>query len=233
MAEPTRHFEARDLGRIPYTQAYALQVQARDRLLAARQSGAEPLPMTAFVLEHDPPVITVTKRDSARQNVLMPPERLAELGIELCETDRGGDVTYHGPGQIVLYAILDLQALGIGVRQYMHLLEETVIRTIATWGIKGQRDPDGATGVWVGSADHPSSLAKICAMGVRVSKWVTMHGLALNVTTNLNHFQAIVPCGLIGRPVTSLQHLLGPENTPGIDHVKSVLVQQLDAALRR
>lgn len=220
-----------DLGRIAYREAYSRQVHARDVLLAARHSGGSRLPMTVFVLEHDPPVITVTKRESARRNVLLSPDRLAALGIELCETDRGGDVTYHGPGQVVLYAILDLQALGIGVRQYMHLLEETVIRTLALFGVEALRDPSGATGVWVGSTDQPETLAKICAMGVRVSRWVTMHGLALNVTTNLDHFRAIVPCGLVGRPVTSLEQLRGADHVPGIDAVKRVLVANLEACL--
>ena len=164
-------------------------------------------------------------------------------------TDRGGDVTYHGPGQLVAYPILQLKPLGLNLGSYMCLLEQVVIDLLAKFGIKGQREK-GAIGVWVdvsglGSgvlglgrresdqAPDPrpqTHLAKICAMGVRVRKNTTMHGLALNVTTDLSHFQTIDPCGLGGRPVTSMAELLG-EDVPGMGDVESALISQMRTAI--
>jgi lipoyl(octanoyl) transferase len=150
----------------------------------------------------------------------------------VAETDRGGDITYHGPGQLVAYPILDLNAFGLRLHSYMRFLEDVVIATIAGFGITGVRDP-GATGVWVAperggaEASAPGGAArKICAMGVRVSRWVSMHGLALNVTTNLAHFDLIVPCGLAGRAVTSMERELGAA-CPSMDEVKAALVRSL------
>jgi lipoyl(octanoyl) transferase len=129
------------------------------------------------------------------------------MGIGVVETDRGGDVTYHGPGQLVVYPIVDLNLLNLGLHDYMRLLEEAVIRYCATHGISGAREK-GATGVWVESALHGES-AKIAAMGVRVRRWVTMHGLSLNINPDLGHFSCIIPCGLVGRPVTSMHQQMG------------------------
>jgi lipoyl(octanoyl) transferase len=155
-------------------------------------------------------------------HLLASPELLSRHGVALAETDRGGDITYHGPGQLVAYPILDLNLLGLGLHAYMRLLEDAVIETCGTFGIQAQREP-GATGVWVPGADGGS--AKVCAMGVRVRKWVSMHGLALNVTTNLEHFGLIVPCGLPGRPVTTVERELGASGRPcpGMVEVKRVL----------
>lgn len=136
-------------------------------------------------------------------------DALARAGVAIAETDRGGDVTYHGPGQLVVYPILDLSALNLGLHAYMRLLEDSIIDALAALGVRGLRDPS-ATGVWVDSSDGGrggTPLAKVCAMGVRVRKWVSMHGLALNVSPNLDHFNLIIPCGLVGRPVTSLEML--------------------------
>jgi len=138
------------------------------------------------------------------------------------ETDRGGDITYHGPGQLVAYPILDLNRYGLGLHAYMRLLEQVVIDTVAVWGVVGERDP-GATGVWVRGR-------KIAAFGVRVRKWVSMHGLALNVTTILDHFGLVVPCGLVGRGVTSLHGELGAR-CPAMDDVKRTLVRSLNERL--
>ncbi len=210
-----------DLGRIAYDDALALQRDARDRLLAGRDSGE---PMRLFLLEHDPAVITVSRRPTAAGNVLASDVMLARHGIERRETDRGGDVTYHGPGQVVAYAILDLPRLGLRVTSHMRLLEQVVIDVIAGFGVTGRRDPT-ATGVWVGEA---LSAAKIAAMGVRVGRGVSMHGLALNVEPDLSHFGLIVPCGLVGRPVTSLARELGA-SCPSVAEVKAAL----EAAFRR
>ncbi|MCZ2098435.1 MAG: lipoyl(octanoyl) transferase LipB [Anaerolineae bacterium] len=163
-------------------------------VLAARERG-EPEIGRVLLVEHDP-VITVTKRPGAIGHLLASPELLTRHGVELVHTDRGGDITYHGPGQLVCYPIIDLQLLHLRLHEYMRLLEQAVIDTIATFGLAGERDPS-ATGVWVRpNAGLPAE--KICAMGVRVSRWISMHGLALNVTTNLDHFGLIVPCGFPG-----------------------------------
>ena len=237
--------EVVDLGRLPYAQAYAVQATTLDRVLASRDSTA---PKTGVILtvEHDP-VITVSRRAGAAEHILASRDTLAQMGITIEETDRGGDITYHGPGQLVVYPILDLNALNLGLHAYMRLLEQAVIDTCAEFGVSAQRD-ESATGVWVRidprtgrSASHFASLdasagmtqlAKICAMGVRVRRWISMHGLAINVRTDLRHFGTIVPCGLHGRPVCSLESLLG-ETAPSLHHVRETLVRTLVSSVER
>lgn len=221
-----------------YQPAYARQVQALDSVLAARERGEARAGHLLFV-EHDPPVITISRREAARAHLLATPEQLAQAGVTVEETDRGGDITYHGPGQLVVYPILDLNAIGLNLHGYMRLLEQIVIDVCVGFGVAAHRDAC-ATGVWVGEESEgikPSSHqaiepdqtcarrgggAKIAALGVRVRRWVTMHGLALNVTTNLDHFGLIVPCGLAGRGVTSLQRELGAR-CPSMDEVKGAM----------
>jgi lipoyl(octanoyl) transferase len=207
-----------DLGRMPYQQAYEIQVAAVDRILAARDSGAGPHGIIHFV-EHDP-VITISRRPEARQHLTATPELLVRFGVEVAETDRGGDITYHGPGQLVVYPIIDLNIFNLGLHAYMRLLEEAAIRTAAHYGMFTRRD-DSATGVWT-MKENGTPDAKLCACGVRVRKWISMHGLAINVHTHLDHFHLIVPCGLAGRPVTSLRSLLGA-NCPSMDEVRQVM----------
>lgn len=226
----TPRLRAWDVGRISYADAYALQLSLHAQLVAARETGA--IPATLLLLEHDPPVVTVSRRPSAPANVLLPREALAARGVELVETDRGGDVTWHGPGQVVGYAIADLNAVGLRIHGWMRLLEECVIRTVAQWGIEGARD-EAATGVWVGGEGGKGGR-KICALGVRVSRWCTFHGLALNVAPDLRHFDAIVPCGLAGRPVTSMEaELGGPGCAPPVAHVKRTIARAFADALAR
>ncbi|MEM0983946.1 MAG: lipoyl(octanoyl) transferase LipB [Planctomycetota bacterium] len=196
--------EVIDLGRSAYAEAYAEQHRHHADVLASRDAGG-PLLGRILTVEHDP-VITVTKKARQAGHVLASPELLDRTGIELHDTDRGGDVTYHGPGQLVVYPILDLKRLKLGLHDHMRLMEDAVIGALRSFGIEGHRDAD-ATGVWVG--EPIEQAAKVCAMGVRVRRWVTMHGLALNVATDLSHFDHIVPCGLAGRPVTSIQKLTG------------------------
>jgi lipoate-protein ligase B len=234
MTTPQPLFFVRDLGRMSYTQALELQRQLNDAVCAQTQ------PPTLLLVEHEP-VITVTPRKSAAMNLLASPDRLARLGIEVCETDRGGDITYHGPGQLVAYPIFRLVPWGLNLSRYMRLLEQVVIDTLAAFGVTAHREA-GATGVWVDlqpvtttADDKPArrtsaSSAKICAMGVRIRRHVTMHGLALNVTTDLTHFQTIVPCGLAGRAVTNLQQLLG-ECCPTMDEVKTQLIHAMTRAV--
>lgn len=212
----------RDLGRMSYAQGFALQKELQQQVINQRdkpQDGREQPIGYVLLVEHDPPVITISRRKTAREHLIATPEQLARTGVEVAETDRGGDITYHGPGQLVVYPILDLNTLGLRLHGYMRMLEQSVIDTLAHFGVAADRD-ETATGVWV------SPGAKICAMGVRVSRWVSMHGLALNVRTNLQHFQLIVPCGLVGRPVTSMHTLLG-ESCPTMEEVKQVLVDRL------
>lgn len=216
-----------DLGRMPYSQALERQRSHLAALVASREAGAVSTPMCVFLLEHDPPVITVSRRPGAEQHLLVTREELAERGIELHETDRGGDITWHGPGQVVAYPILDLNVLGLRIHPYMRLLESVVIETLAHFGVTGGRD-ENATGVWIDAGTDRAR--KIAALGVRLSHWCSMHGLALNVCPDLTHFQLIVPCGLVGRPVTSMRAELG-QACPSIGEVKQVLGQRLRAAI--
>jgi len=185
------------LGRVEYEQAWALQ-----RDLALRRARGE-IEDTLLLLEH-PPVYTTSRRFS-RDRLLVPPEA---LGAPLLTVDRGGDITFHGPGQLVAYPVIGLGAQPRGVQAYVRALEEVIIRTLAGYGIQAGRD-EGLTGVWVGRD-------KIAAIGVRVSRpggaaggWVTSHGLALNVSVDLDWFGRIIPCGLPGRGVTSMERVLG------------------------
>lgn len=208
----TNQLRVVDLGRIGYAAALALQRETHEKLVEGRDARA---PMTVFLLEHDPPVVTVTRRMGAAEHVLASEHILARHGIERVETDRGGDVTYHGPGQVVAYPILDLQRLGLKVHPYVRWLEQCIIDTLAPHGLEGLRDPS-ATGVWVGGGGVPQR--KIAAIGVRLSRFASLHGFALNVSPDLSHFGFIVPCGL-ERPVTSMVAELGP-SVPGTDAVK-------------
>jgi lipoyl(octanoyl) transferase len=177
--------------------AYAEGLRLQKEKVAARKAGT--IPDTLLLLEH-PHVITLG-RNASREHLLATPERLAALGVEIFETDRGGDLTYHGPGQLVGYPIFDLTEHRRDVAWYMRTLEEALIRVAADFGVEANRLP-GAPGVWVGDA-------KLAAMGVHLSRWVTSHGFALNVNTNLEYFRCIVPCGLPDKGVTSLEKLLG------------------------
>jgi lipoyl(octanoyl) transferase len=190
-----RPLEVRRLGVVPYAEALAMQ-----RALVEERK-AERIPDLLLLLQH-PPVITVgVKGDGGRSNVIASPQRLAELGIEVSETGRGGDVTYHGPGQIVGYPILDLRPDRCDVHRYVRDLEEVMIRACADYGISAGRIK-GLSGAWVGRE-------KIGAIGVRISRWVTSHGFAFNVSTDLDHFKLIVPCGISDGGVTSLEKATG------------------------
>jgi lipoate-protein ligase B len=188
-----------ECGRMPYGQAWALQ----RALLAARQD--DRIPDTVLLLEH-PPVITVGRGGRA-SNILAPEDALAARGIDVYEVERGGDVTYHGPGQLVGYPILNLRALDEDVVRYVRLLEATLITALEGWAISAER-MRGFPGVWVQGA-------KIAAIGVAVKRKVTLHGFALNVAPDLSHFDLINPCGL-GKPVTSMALVLGRALSLGV-----------------
>lgn len=178
-----------------------------------------------FLLEHTP-VITLGKH-AKDVNVLFAEAELKRLRIELYRVERGGDVTYHGPGQLVVYPIIDLEYHKMGVKSYVHMLEEAVILTLAEFGLKGER-VDGASGVWIDSGTEKER--KICALGVKCSRFITMHGLALNVNTDLNAFQMINPCGFIDKGVTSIANELNKE--VDINKVKKTMSNKLQQLLR-
>jgi len=190
-----RELEIRRLGVVPYVEALSMQRQ----LVEERRAGH--VPDLLLLLQH-PAVITLgVKGDGGRANIVATDERLTELGIAVHETGRGGDVTYHGPGQIVGYPILDLKPDRCDVHRYVRDLEEVMIRVCADYGVTAGRI-QGLTGTWVGAE-------KIGAIGVRLSRWITSHGFAFNVSTDLDHFKLIVPCGISDRGVTSLERAIG------------------------
>ncbi len=194
------------LGRVAYGEAWELQRRLQARLIADKRS-ADPLglPHLLLLVEH-PHVYTLGKSgDSA--NLLLSEADLERVGATFERIDRGGDITYHGPGQLVAYPILDLSRIGQDLHVYLRTLEDAVIATCADYGVTAGR-VDGRTGVWVGP-DARGDERKVCAMGIRCSRWVTMHGLALNVNTDLSMFGHIVPCGISDRGVTSLAAELG------------------------
>jgi lipoyl synthase len=189
------------LGVIEYQEAYELQ----KKFWAGKVAGKEE--DTLLLLEHTP---TLTLGKSGKlKNLLVERNELAEKGISLFFTDRGGDITYHGPGQLVVYPIMDLRKRGQDIHRYVYELQEAVIATLADFSIVGERDQKHV-GVWVGRD-------KICAMGVAVRKWITMHGLALNVDPDLDSFSLITPCGIVGKGVTSIARLR--ENPPSLEEV--------------
>lgn len=208
-----------DLGLMPYDQAQDVQREAHARVAAG---GAE----RVLFVEH-PAVITLSRRKDVRRNLLVSPDCLATRDIDLAETDRGGDVTAHGPGQLVAYPILRLGDHNLNLSRYMRLLETVAIDTAAAFGVVAHRE-EGATGVWV--ARRGQRDAKLCAMGVRIARNTTSHGLAFNVSTNLALFELIDPCGLGHRPVTSLAELLG-EACPSMPEVQATVFACLQAAL--
>ncbi|GJM20035.1 MAG: octanoyltransferase [Phycisphaeraceae bacterium] len=209
-----------------YAEAYEVQQEHHAAVLASRDSDAPELGRILLV-EHDP-VVTVSRRPSAREHLLATPELLAEHGVDVQGTDRGGDITYHGPGQLVCYPIIDLNRAKLRLIEHVRVLEGAIIQTLGAFGVETVQDAD-ATGVWVpGATGAPER--KIAAIGIRVRRWISLHGLAINVTTDLEHFGLIVPCGLAGRPVTTMRAELG-EACPAMDDVKRVLVERLTARL--
>src|SRR6266852_3872719 len=186
-----------DLGLTPYAEGLSLQ----RRVVMARKAGE--IPDVLLLCQH-PHVITMG-RSGKREHLLSSEPLLRQMGVTFCETDRGGDVTYHGPGQLVGYPILNLAAIRRDVVWYVRSLEEAMLRATSDFGIEATRKP-GRTGVWV---DLPGGgEEKLAAIGVHISRWVTSHGFAYNVTTDLRNFDLIVPCGIADRKATSLEKLL-------------------------
>jgi len=209
-----------DLGLLGYAEALELQARAE----RARKAGA--IDDLLLLCEH-PHVITLG-RSGKRANLLAGENVLRQKGVEYFETRRGGDITYHGPGQLVCYPILDLAAIRRDVGWYVRALEEAMIRTSREFGVAARRDA-GKTGIWAGDEER-GSPEKLGAIGVHLSRWITSHGLAYNVSTDLRYFDLIVPCGIAERKATSLEKLLG--RGVGLQEVRPLLVGHLAEVLR-
>ncbi len=204
----------RDLGMMEYGTAWAIQENLMKEGLAIKSArfetsgSASALPSTTnHLLFCSHPHVYTLGKSGHMENLLVNDTRLRELNVSFYKTNRGGDITYHGPGQVVGYPVLDLELFFTDLGRYMRNLEEVIIRTLGSFGIEAGRLP-GATGVWLDPSD-PSRARKICAMGVRCSRWITIHGFALNVNTNLQYFDYIVPCGITDKAVTSMQKETG------------------------
>lgn len=197
--------EVQDWGLVPYQEAWDRQLLVHEKVMAGGED-------TLVFVEH-PPVLTLGANFHA-DNLLLPVEDYPQRGIEVIRTDRGGDVTYHGPGQQVIYPIFDLQRHGKDLHKWMRDLEEVILILLRDYGIEGRRFPPH-TGAWVGDL-------KVAAIGVKIRKWVSLHGIALNCTNDLGAFGLVIPCGIQGYGVTSLSALVGREVTP--DEVKPKLV---------
>ena len=230
----------RDLGRKDYKPCWDLQeeifqgmvkakIARRNAGLSTTELGPEgdldwALPESQMLWVEHPHVLTLGKSGAAA-NVVAPPERLKELGVQYYPINRGGDITYHGPGQLVGYPILDLDQFFTDIHKYLRFLEEAVIRTCAEYSVKAGRI-EGLTGVWV-DPESGAAARKVCAFGVKCSRWVTMHGLALNVNTDLDFFNLIVPCGISDRGVTSLARETGAP--VDVEEVKGHMTRHLSA----
>jgi lipoate-protein ligase B len=207
--------QIQDLGLMPYRDAWAIQEAVHEEVAAG---GDERI----ILVEH-PPVITYGRRPGVDKNLIASADQFATLGVEIVQSDRGGDITFHGPGQLVVYPIIRLADHKLSVSGYVHTLESIIIEALKKFGVPANTEA-AAVGVW--TASQSCSSAKVCAIGVRIRRGVTLHGLALNVTTDLRFFDLIVPCGLAHRPVTSLQKLLG-DRAPSMPQVKGLLVERL------
>ena len=206
-----KRIEFKDLGRIRYQEAWDYQQKLFDSVIKEKtEKRSEPsvggisndsLKQYLLFCEHEH-VFTIGKSGN-RQNLLIARAVCDSQNIDLHEIDRGGDITYHGPGQLVAYPIIDLEGYRIGIKSYISMLEDVVINTLKHFGINGEKD-DKAMGVWIDAKD-PANARKICAIGVKASRFVTMHGLALNVNTDLSYFNYINPCGFTDRGVTSIE----------------------------
>ena len=220
----------RDIGNIDYKEAWDYQEKLFQEVVTKKLANRS-LPENEQIFtgnylifcEH-PHVFTIGKSGS-EANLLIKQEQLQERNIAYYKINRGGDITYHGPGQVVAYPIFNLDYFFTDIHRYMRCLEEAVILMLAEYGIKGER-LKGMTGVWL-DADHPAKARKICAMGVRTSHWVTMHGIALNVEPELQYFSLIIPCGITDKAVTSMAQEL--KYIPDTEEVKSKLKKHLAA----
>jgi lipoyl(octanoyl) transferase len=214
-----------DIGLIDYQEAWDFQEElfktTVDLKISNRKGSTEKRTSNHLLFCEHPHVYTLGKSGKA-SHLLLNEKELQDKNAIFYKINRGGDITYHGPGQIVAYPILDLEQFFTDIHKYMRLLEEAVIRTISAYGLKGGRI-DGMTGVWLDAGT--TKERKICALGVKASRWVTMHGIGFNVNTDLDYFSNIVPCGIEDKAVTSMKKELG--SALNMDEVKSILLQEL------
>jgi len=215
----------RDLGTMEYEACWKLQQELFDAALARKAAHLTSESAGELLLVEHPPVYTLGK-SGKNENLLVSEQYLASLGAAFFHIDRGGDITFHGPGQLVGYPILDLEMIGIGLRDYIHSLEEAAIRTVGHYGIEAGRS-EGASGVWLDAGT--TRMRKICAIGVRSSRFVTMHGFGLNVNIDLGWFEKINPCGFRDRGVTSIQKETGREIS--MEEVKGLMTNHLSELL--
>lgn len=217
----------KDLGLIEYGEAWDYQEELMKAALDIKSErfknpeGTYPTIQHHLLLCEHPHVYTLGK-SGAMGNLLINDERMKDLGVTFYKTNRGGDITYHGPGQMVAYPVLDLEQYFTDLNKYMRFLEEVIIKTIAVFGIEAGR-LEGSTGVWL-DAEDPNKARKICAMGVRSSRWITIHGLALNANADLQFFDYIVPCGIVDKSVTSMEKELGQK--VDMEEVKKVFLEK-------
>jgi lipoyl(octanoyl) transferase len=212
-----------ETGIVDYKKSWDQQESLLEKVVQSRILTGKPSEENYFLLVEHPHVYTLGKSGDPG-NMLISPEFLEKIGASLYRINRGGDITYHGPGQIVGYPIIDLEYYHLGIRDFIWKMEEAIIQTIAEFGLHGDRK-QGATGVWL-DVDNLILARKICAIGVRVSHYVTMHGFALNVNTNLQYFRYINPCGFASAAVTSLQQELG--KTIDMNLVTSILKEKFN-----
>ncbi len=218
----SHYVEFRDLGTMPYGECWELQRRLFDSVIESKREVSKAGEGAAgYILMVEHPAVYTLGKSGKSENMLLTPERIAQIGAEYYHIDRGGDVTFHGRGQIVCYPILDLEAIGIGLRDYIDSLEQAVIESLAQYGVEAQRS-EGASGVWITKG---APMRKICAIGVKSSRYVTMHGLALNVSTDLSYFDYINPCGFTNRGVTSLNVESGADIS--FEEVKALLLNNL------
>lgn len=219
--------ELQNLGLIDYQEAWDSQEDLFDQIVELKQqkrNGKPNLHTPNFLLFCEHPHVYTIGKSGKESNLLINEDALKRRGASLYKINRGGDITYHGPGQLVGYPILDLDNFNLSIKSYIDQLEEIIIRSLNSFGINSTRS-EGATGVWL-DADNPIKARKICAIGVRTSHWVSMHGFALNVNTDLSYFDSIIPCGIQGKSVTSLQKELGKEIE--MDKVRNCLVNEFE-----
>ncbi len=223
-----KHTQFIDLGLMDYQKAWDYQTDLFNKILAVKSENRNRVAndqhtTNNYLLFCEHPHVYTLGKSGDEKNLVMPVENLSSIGASFYPINRGGDITYHGPGQIVVYPVIDLENFFTDIHQYMRMLEESVILTLKAFGIESGRIK-GLTGVWLDWED-PLKARKICALGVKTSRWVTMHGLALNVNTALDYFNHIVPCGIPDKAVTSMEKEL--KATQPLDRVKELLKQQI------
>ncbi len=217
------NFNYEDVGLKDYKDCWDYQEEILANIQAEKKANGGSTELNRFLLVEHPHVYTLGKSGD-EQNLLIHGEFLKKIDATFYKINRGGDITYHGPGQLVGYPIIDLEHYNIGVREYIEKMEDAIIATLAHYGLTGSRK-EGATGVWL-DAEIPAKSRKICAIGVRVSRYVTMHGFALNVNTDMRYFNYINPCGFLTYGVTSLERELGEKMD--MDEVKAVVKEKFN-----